>query len=249
MTVSCRVRYHCRINIEQVTVTMPDIFGLEGPRVAPSAGGRPDSLVVFLHGYGADGNDLIGLSGYWADALPHTAFVSPNAPFPCEMAPVGRQWFSLQEFTLEAMMMGVQAAAPILDSYLDEELKRVGLPPDRLALVGFSQGTMMSLYVALRRPQPVAAIVGFSGRFVGDEQFSVKSRPPVLLAHGTDDPVIPFESLAHAERALKAADVPVETLVCPGMGHSIDDAGLARGGQFLLRHLGPGTARPHAAVT
>jgi phospholipase/carboxylesterase len=218
---------------------MSDIFGLEGPRVAPKAGGKPDSLVIFLHGYGADGNDLIGLAPYWADALPHTAFVSPNAPFPCEMAPNGRQWFSLMERTPEAMLAGAQGAASILDSYLTEEQHRTGLASDRLALVGFSQGTMMSLYVALRRPQPVAAIVGFSGRYVSDGRpDAVKSRPPVFLAHGTDDQVLPFSSLGEAETALKAAGVPVETLVCPGMGHSIDEAGLARGGAFLKRHLG-----------
>jgi phospholipase/carboxylesterase len=118
-------------------------------------------------------------------------------------------------------------------------LKRAGLPPERLALVGFSQGTMMSLHVAPRRPQAFAAVVGYSGRLAAEDTLAaeIKSRPPFFLAHGTEDPVVPFDSLAQAERALKSVGIAVETLACRGMSHGIDDAGLRRGGEFLLRHL------------
>ena len=208
---------------------------LSGPSRRPAAGGEPRQLVILLHGLGADGNDLIGLAPYWARLLPTTEFLSPNAPFPCDMAPHGYQWFSSQDRSLEAVLGGVRAAAPILDAFIDEALAQRGLTDSDLALVGFSQGTMMSLFVGLRRPWPAAGIVGFSGRLIAPELLTdeLRSRPRILLVHGTDDPLVPYSSLAAAETALKAAEVPVETVTCPGIGHSIDEEGLRRGGLFL----------------
>lgn len=217
---------------------------LSGPSHPPANGGKPVKLVILLHGLGADGNDLIGLSPYWAPLLPDAEFVSPNAPFPCDMAPYGYQWFSVQDRRPGTLLAGVRAAAPILDAFIDDALATRGLDEASAALVGFSQGTMMSLYVGLRRAKPFAGIVGFSGRLIGREllKTELRSRPPVLLVHGTDDPVVPYESLADAEAALKEAQVPVETLSCPGMGHSIDQAGLQRGGQFLQARFSPAAA-------
>lgn len=218
---------------------MSDMFALEGPRFGPAAGGKPQSLVLLLHGLGADGNDLLSLAPYWAKLLPNTEFVSPHAPFPCDMAPYGRQWFSLQDRSPSMILAGVKAAAPILDAFIDAELKKRGLAEDKLALVGFSQGTMMSLYVAPRRSRAPAAVVGYSGALVGAESLVVdgKSRPPVLLVHGDADPVVPFQAMAAAATGLKAAGVPVETLARPGLPHSIDDEGLTRGGAFLAQRL------------
>ena len=144
---------------------------LSGPRLPPQHG-KATHLVVLCHGYGADGNDLIGLAPDWAPLLPETEFLAPDGPEPCDMAPCGRQWFSLQDRSSEAILAGVQATAPILDEFLDELLKARGLGDDKLALVGFSQGTMMSLYVGPRRARPCAAILGYSGALVG----------PLLLA-------------------------------------------------------------------
>jgi len=208
---------------------------LSGPSRPPAAGGRPDRLVILLHGLGADGNDLIGLAPHWARLLPTAEFVSPNAPFPCDMAPYGYQWFSAQDRSPAAVLAGVRAAAPLLDAFIDDALAERALDDGDLALVGFSQGTMMSLFVGLRRAKPVAGIVGFSGRLLAPELLAseLRSRPRTLLVHGTDDPLVPYESLAAAEVALKAADVPVDTLTCPGVGHSIDENGLQRGGAFL----------------
>src|SRR5438094_9181662 len=208
---------------------------LSGPSRPPASGGKPSRLVILLHGLGADGNDLIGLAPYWARSLPTAEFVSPNAPFPCDMAPYGYQWFSAQDRSPAAVLAGVRAAAPLLDSFIDDVLAERGLDDSDLALVGFSQGTMMSLFVGLRRAKPVAGIVGFSGRLLAPELLAneLRSRPRTLLIHGTDDPLVPYESLAAAEAALKAADVPVDTLTCPGVGHSIDENGLKRGGAFL----------------
>jgi phospholipase/carboxylesterase len=211
------------------------IIGLSGPQRPPLAGGRPRRLVILLHGLGADGNDLIGLARYWAPFLPDALFLSPNAPFPCDLAPYGFQWFSSQDKSPEARLAGVRAVAPILDGFIEDALAQNGLQAGDLALVGFSQGTMMALYVGLRRETPVAGILGYSGRLVAPDLLSqeLRSRPRVFLAHGTEDPLLPFASLAEAAAALTSLEVPVETLVCPGLGHAIDEAGLARGGAFL----------------
>ena len=123
--------------------------------------------------------------------------------------------------------------------FIDEELQKRGLAESDTALVGFSQGTMMSLYVGLRRAKPLAGILGYSGRLLAPELLAteLRSRPPVFLVHGTEDPLVPFQSLAAAEVALKQAGVPVETLACPGVEHAIDPEGLQRGGLFLRQVL------------
>lgn len=211
----------------------------------PLMGGRPTSLVVLLHGLGANGEDLLGLSELWEAMMPNTEFAAPDAPEPCDMAPMGFQWFSLAERTEAAMLAGARSAAPLLDAYLDELLNLHQLPDSKLALVGFSQGTMMALQVGLRRKYPPAAILGYSGVLLGGPGFdgdafagSITARPPVLLIHGTHDSVLPFAALAAAEATLKAAGVPVETSTRPGVGHSIDQQGAFDGGAFLARSLG-----------
>jgi phospholipase/carboxylesterase len=215
------------------------LMALSGPSRPPLAGGKPRRLVILLHGLGADGNDLIGLQQYWGRLVPDAEFISPNAPFPCDMAGYGYQWFSVQDRSPPAVLAGVRAAAPSLDAYIDEELQQRGLTEADTALVGFSQGTMMSLFVGLRREQQLAGILGYSGRLIAADLLAgeLRSRPPVLLVHGTEDPLVPFESMAQAETALKAAGVPVETLACPGIEHSIDPEGLQRGGRFLREVL------------
>ncbi len=216
------------------------MMSLSGPSRPPVSGGKPSQLVILLHGLGADGDDLIGLQQYWGRELPEAEFVSPNAPFPCDMAPYGHQWFSVTDRSPPAVLAGVRAAAPTLNAYIDDELQKRELTESDAVLIGFSQGTMMSLFVGLRRDKPLAGILGYSGRLIAPEllQEEIRSRPPVLLVHGTDDPMVPFASMATAETALTEAGVPVETLACPGIGHSIDGDGLQRGGHFLRKVLG-----------
>src|ERR1700726_4987209 len=207
------------------------MMSLSGPTRPPVAGGKPRRLVILLHGLGADGNDLIGLQQVWGRVLPEAEFVSPNAPFPCDMAPYGHQWFSVQDRSLDAVLGGVRAAAPLLDAFIDEELQKRGLSESDAALVGFSQGTMMALFVGLRRATPLAGILGYSGRLIAPDLLAgeLRSRPPVLLVPGTEDPLVPFQSMADAEAGLKGARVPVESLACVGVEHSIDPEGLERG--------------------
>jgi phospholipase/carboxylesterase len=208
---------------------------LDGPRLPPSAGGAARQLVVFLHGYGADGNDLIGLGREWAKVLPHAAFVSPHAPEPCGMAPMGRQWFNLTFRDAGEMVRGVKHAAPALNAFLDAELKRQNLPPRALALVGFSQGTMMALGVGLACEPPPAAIVGYSGALATAEALPKDpgQAPAILLVHGEMDEVIPLDAMLIAREQLGRAGLPVEWHLSQGIGHGIDAEGLHLGGAFL----------------
>jgi phospholipase/carboxylesterase len=216
---------------------------LDGPRLEPRSGAARQ-LVVFLHGYGADGNDLIDIGRAWQGLMPQAAFVSPHAPEPCGQAPVGRQWFPLTFRDPNERWTGVNKAAPVLERFLDAELKRRNLTPSALALVGFSQGTMMALHVGLRRAVAPVAIVGYSGLLAvppdaNAEKFAaeVTSRPPVLLVHGDQDDLIPAQALFHAASGLASLGVPVEWHLSPGIGHGIDQEGLRHGGEFLARRL------------
>ena len=208
---------------------------LDGPRLPPAAGGVARQLVVFLHGYGADGNDLIGLGREWAKALPHAAFVSPHAPEPCGAAPMGRQWFNLTFRDAGEMVRGVKSASPALNAFLDAELKRHGLPPRALGLVGFSQGTMLALGVGLARNPSPAAIVGYSGALATLEALpkNPAEAPAILLVHGDMDEVIPLDAMLIAREQLARAGLPVEWHVAQGIGHGIDAEGLHLGGSFL----------------
>jgi phospholipase/carboxylesterase len=216
---------------------------LDGPRLEPKSG-TAKNLVVFLHGYGADGNDLIDIGRAWQGLLPETAFVSPHAPRPCGQSPMGREWFPLTFRDPNERWTGVNAAAPALQAFLDAELDRRNLPPEALALVGFSQGTMMALHVGLRRAVAPAGIVGYSGMLVAPEELDpeafmaeITSRPPVLLVHGDQDQVIPVQALMQAAQGLAALDVPSEWHVSPGIGHGIDQDGLRYGGEFLAKQF------------
>jgi phospholipase/carboxylesterase len=218
---------------------MDDDTILDGPLALPAAGGDARSMVIFLHGYGSNGDDLIGLAPYWRDALPHTVFLSPNAPQVCPGAPDGYQWWALSDLSPAARAAGVRQPAAVLNAYIDAQLARFGLGEDRLALVGFSQGTMMALHVGPRRPRALAGILGFSGMLADPEAMAAEAstKPPILLVHGDADSVLPVAALGAAEAALRAEGFDVTAHVCPGLGHGIDATGLRLGGAFLQRVL------------
>ncbi|MBX9726250.1 MAG: hypothetical protein K2X09_03200, partial [Rickettsiales bacterium] len=172
--------------IESINPMSPT--ALSGPELKAQSG-ITKRIVIFLHGLGADGNDLLSLAPMLD--LPDTHFMSPNAPFPCDMAPYGYQWFSLQDRNPARILPEIRTAEPILNAYIDSALARFNLKPKDLALIGFSQGSMMALHTAPRRASAIAGVVGISGALFGAERLSseITSRPPVCLIHGTHDEV------------------------------------------------------------
>jgi phospholipase/carboxylesterase len=213
---------------------------LDGPRWGPASGGKAHKLVVLLHGLGADGYDLIDLAPGWGQAVPEAAFVAPHAPEPCDIAPYGKQWFSVGDRTPARMLAGARVAAGHLDTFLDEEAARLGIGPGDVAVMGFSQGAMMALFAGLRRAPPPAVLLAYAGRLLGAEALpaDIRARPPVLLVHGEADEIVPAAASREAESALVAAGVPVETVFRPELGHGLDEAGMALGALALQRYLG-----------
>jgi len=225
---------------------------LTGPRLDPK-GGPARRLVVFLHGYGADGNDLIELGGQWRALMPEAAFVAPHAPERCAASPMGRQWFALSDSAPDDprgeadRWRGAVAARPAIDAFLDAELARLGLDDSRLALVGFSQGAMMALHVGLRRSRAPAAILSYSGLLIGPERLNEANArdargepPPILLVHGDQDPLIPVMAMFVAMNDLANAEIPSQWHLSFGVGHGIDVGGLRHGGLFLAKAFGIG---------
>ena len=227
------------------------IFGqraLNGPRLPP-ARGSASHLVVLCHGYGADGNDLIGLAPHWQSLLPTAAFAAPNGPERCPGA--GYQWFPISRLDQNEVRKGVEAAANALEAFLDSELARLGLPPERLMLAGFSQGTMMSLHVGLRRAHKPTAILGYSGMLAATDSLPAMGAdsPPILLVHGDADTMIPVEAMFAAAGSLGRAGALVQWHISGGMGHSIDPDGLRLGGTFLAMALRGSLKRPSGQVS
>lgn len=205
----------------------------------PVSGKAPTSLVILLHGLGANGQDLLGLAPEYASVLPDTVFVSPDAPFHCDMAPMGYQWFSLQEWTPEAILQGVRDATPILTDFIQSQARKYNIPYEKVALVGFSQGTMMSLYAGPRLSDKIAGIVAYSGAFIEDADTDIATvhKPPVLLIHGMADMVVPVTAYYHAKDKLETAGFSVSGGVTPLLPHSIDMRGIRDGREFLGKVL------------
>ncbi len=207
----------------------------------PTLGSQPKSLLILLHGLGSNGQDLISLAPAWAQNLPDTLFISPDAPFACDMTPPDYpnsfQWFSLQSRDPEAIQEGIEIAAPVLETFIAEQLKRTGISADKLALVGFSQGTMMSLYIAPRLPHKIAGVLGYSGALFGEEELIQNPdefhQPPIHLIHGEADDVVPVIAHAHATDSLQKAGFEITGHTTQGLSHGIDEHGIQSGGNFL----------------
>ncbi|MCF8496034.1 MAG: phospholipase [Alphaproteobacteria bacterium] len=208
----------------------------------PASGKEPRHLILLLHGLGSNGRDLMSLVPAWADKLPEAVVISPDAPFNCDMAPFGYQWFSLREWTPESILRGVESAAPILENFITEQRARFNIPAAKTALVGFSQGTMMSLYEGSRYPEKLAGILGYSGALVGEEGLIQDPdefrKPPIHLIHGDADTVVPVTAWHHAMEILKKAGLTVSGHTTPGLMHGIDPQGMNSGLAFLKAVLG-----------
>ena len=208
---------------------------IDGPSIHPLSGSQAKQLVIFCHGYGADGNDLIGLANYFQQILPDAYFISPNAPESCPMNPMGYQWFDFTSNDPDLIWKKVNDAGEILNNFIDNKLNELNLSDKDLSLVGFSQGTMMSLHVGLRRSAAMSSIVGFSGRLIREDTLSddMKSKPPIYLIHGEQDPMVPYSDTINAAKILKDLDVDVQSHISPNTPHSIAQDGLEIAIKFL----------------
>ncbi len=197
---------------------------LTGPSWGPYSKNPPKQLIILCHGVGADGADLIGLAPDWGAALPDAVFVAPNGPEPFDMAPMGRQWFSIGDLDPAKLGDGVRRAAQTLDAFIDSELAKYRLPPNAYALLGFSQGAMTALFTGLRRVVPPAAIIALSGALIDPDALAaeLKNHAPVFLGHGGMDAVVPAFRSRAAAAALQTLNIPVEICLSPELDHGID---------------------------
>ncbi len=213
---------------------------VNGSSLQPLSGNAPKQIVLLLHGYGSSGADLISLAPQWRQALPDALFLAPNAPQRCGFGSAGFQWWPLTMFTPQALAAGAATAAPAINAFIDRKLDQYGLTDTNLALVGFSQGTMMALHVGLRRKRQVAAIVGYSGMLTNAPELAhaAITKPPILLVHGSADPIVPVSALHAAKAQLEQLGIDAITHVSAGVGHSVDPVGLRLGEDFVAKRFG-----------
>jgi phospholipase/carboxylesterase len=209
---------------------------LEAIHWGPASKAKPRQLVILCHGLGADAFDLIDLAPSWQHACPDALFASVHAPFQHDSG-FGRQWWSVADRSPLVTEAGVRNATPYLDGFISAELGRLDLPDDAYAIMGFSQGAMISLFTGLRRRSAPRAILAFSGALIAPDTLNAElaNRTPVLLVHGEADEAVPVSRSYDAESALLAAGVPVEAHYIPRLGHGIDDNGISLGGLALQR--------------
>lgn len=225
---------------------------IDGPRIKPLSGAAK-KLVVILHGFGADGNDLIEIGRQWQNALPDAAFVAPHAHEPCAMAGAGRQWFRLTDRNPHERWSGASSAHPVIDGFIDSELAALDLQDSDLIIAGFSQGAMMALHTGLRRRVAPAGIIAFSGMLIGPEHLAEATArnargapPPILLVHGHMDEVVPLDAMFAATSQCASAGIPSQWHLAIGLGHGIDGEGIRHGLQFIHQCFGRPT--PELAI-
>jgi phospholipase/carboxylesterase len=221
------------------------MLNLSGPIIRPKSG-EPGSILVLLHGYGADGRDLIGLAPYFADLLPEPLVFSPNAPEPCALNPGGYQWFDLGMMPDYTRLEGIAPAAETVRTLLRNLWDETGLGPDKTLLIGFSQGGMLTLYTGLSEPAPLAGLVSFSGGLPLDQDFwpKIASKPPILLVHGSADEVVPPILSESSFDTLKSGGFSVEHHVSPDCPHGIAPDGLERARRFVAARLSVKAPKP-----
>ena len=218
---------------------MSDLPELSGPEAAPASGGPAKQLIIFVHGYGANGEDLISLSRYYAQVAPDAVFISPDAPYRCDGAPMGFQWYDVWMKDPAERLAAIRSTGEIFDNFVTGQLARHGLSEDKLVLIGFSQGTMMSLFTAPRRENAIAGIVGYSGRMESADTLKaeIRSKPPVVMVHGDSDELLAVSEMETAAATLRDCGVEIDTHIRPGLGHGIDEEGIRVGLAFVQKVL------------
>ncbi|MFN7038244.1 MAG: alpha/beta hydrolase [Alphaproteobacteria bacterium] len=207
---------------------------LKGQEIIPFSKNKPKQLVIFLHGYGSNGADLISLAREFSQTLPDAQFISTNAPFTCEESVFGFQWFSLKYRDEDYLFSGLEKASILLNEFIDQQLERFSFTEDNLILIGFSQGTMMALHVGPRRNK-ACKIIGYSGILIKGQKLltEAKSKPKILMIHGKLDYVLEHKYFESSILALKNLSFPVDAYSYNDLGHTIDYRGIAVAQDFL----------------
>ncbi len=200
----------------------------------PAQSGKAEWLVIFLHGYGSAGAELMSFADYWQSSMPNVTFVAPDGPTPAKDG--GFQWIGKRPGTDPRLYDDAVEVSPVLHSFIDAELARENLDASRLALVGFSQGTVVALHLGLRREAAPAAVLGYAGGLVGADklQDEITSKPPVMLVHGEQDALAPVYGMMASVKALSAAGIICQDVPIPNLGHEVNADALIYGARFLL---------------
>lgn len=216
-------------------------MALDGPFLSPHSG-KAQQMVILLHGYGSNGDDLINLAEEWVEDLPDTVFLSPHAPEVCEAFSSGYQWFSIRAIDEKAFERErqIEKVTPVLNAYIDEQLRKWDIPDKNLVVGGFSQGAMMALYTMPRRKTACAGVIGYSGMAIDAAGLKAPGivKMPVLAIHGDADEIVPPKYLESIRTGFSDAGFNVETIMRPDLGHGIDRFGMMRGVQFIKEVFG-----------
>ena len=212
---------------------------LDGPEIKSRSGKAPKNLVLFMHGVGEDGRNIYDICMVLNRCIPDTHFLCPNGPFPYDMGFDGYQWFSLQDRSEHVLLEGINKALPIVNEYIDYNLKRFNLNDSNLAIMGFSQGCMMALHLGLRRPNPPACVIGFSGALIGGSALKnyKTNNPPIILSHGDLDQVVELNMMKNSVDLLKKLNKNVESHIFRGLSHELNEDSLNLAVDNLKKYL------------
>jgi len=214
-------------------------YNLKTTSVPPLSKNKPQQVVVLCHGYGGDGKDISTLAINWQRFLPDTIFLCPNAPEVCTVNPNGYQWFDLASENKKIILEKSLIAEEKLSLFLDQVLDNLKLEPINLALVGFSQGCMMSIQVGLKKNKPINCIVGYSGKVINQEHLSnnIKFKPKILLMHGANDTIVPATHLLEAKEYFNNHGIKIKTKIFNNCDHKIPVEGVSLGLGFIRKNL------------
>ncbi|MCP5322870.1 MAG: dienelactone hydrolase family protein [Candidatus Paracaedibacteraceae bacterium] len=211
---------------------------LTGPIQRTKMDTPPEQLFFLLHGWGADGANLLDIALSLSHDFPHAEFHLPNAPLTCEASENGYQWFSLSDESTSALLQAAESTASIVENYIREKTKQAQLDHTKVVLLGFSQGAMLAKHLALTRPNLCNVVAAYSGKLIDVPENMIADRVPMILIHGDEDIIIPVEAMVESYNILKELEFPVDAYRMVDLGHGINQAGLELGHQFIKKHLG-----------